>query len=152
MQRLRPLFFLDRSWQVHVDRAPKPHMRQALRRSCGGVLRARAPASEGPTQNLRVDEDDVLFEGDTVRLVFGGPLMTVLAVTADRCCCFWFDDQGRLAHGEFERDVVAFVAPAKRLIPHTEAFWRKRRPVSFPASNSVRNRASSSGATRSALQ
>ena len=66
----------------------------------------------------------MLFEGDTVRLAFGGPLMTVLSVKDDRCCCFWFDDRGRLAHGEFEREVVQLVRPAERLIPHAEAFWQ----------------------------
>ena len=94
----------------------------------------------------------MLYEGDTVRLAFGGPLMTVLAVTPQRCCCFWFDEHGRLAHGEFEREVIEFVQPARRLFPHAEAFWRKARAVSLPASNSARSRASSSGATRSALQ
>lgn len=94
----------------------------------------------------------MLFEGDTVRLKIGGPLMTVLSVQPDRCCCFWFDDDGQLAHGEFEREVIEFVQPAVRLIPHAEAFWRKRRAVSLPASNSARSRASSSGAMRSALQ
>ena len=94
----------------------------------------------------------MLYEGDTVRLAFGGPLMTVLALTPERCCCFWFDEHGRLAHGEFEREVIEFVQPAVRLIPHAEAFWRKRRAVSRPASNSPRRRASSSAAMRSTLQ
>lgn len=85
----------------------------------------------------------MLFEGDTVRLAFGGPLMTVLAVTAGRCCCFWFDDEGRLAHGEFEREVIRFVQPAERLIPHAEPFWRKRCATSRHRSHPARTRAGS---------
>lgn len=90
--------------------------------------REPTPARHRP-RIRRVEDVEVLFEGDTVRLVFGGPLMTVLAVKADRCCCFWFDEEGQIAHGEFERDVVRFVEPAVRLIPHSEPFWRKRLPT-----------------------
>jgi uncharacterized protein YodC (DUF2158 family) len=86
-----------------------------------------------------VEEVEVLFEGDTVRLAIGGPLMTVLAVTADRCCCFWFDDDGTFQHGDFERELVRFVAPAVRLIPNAEPFWRRRRPISRSASKPARS-------------
>jgi uncharacterized protein YodC (DUF2158 family) len=79
-----------------------------------------------------VKDVEVLFEGDTVRLRYGGPLMTVLAVEADRCCCFWFDEDNRLVHGDFEREVIRFVEPATRLIPHAEPFWRRIRPVARP--------------------
>lgn len=89
-----------------------------------------------------MENDDALFEGDTVRMIVGGPLMTVLAVDAEHCCCFWFDDQGRLAHGDFEREVLRFVRPAQRLIPNGEAFWRRRQAAMRVASNAgVRVRA-----------
>ena len=101
-------------------------MRHPLQRSCGGVLRARGHVQAGPFQNSGVQETDTLFEGDTVRLAFRGPLMTVLAVKADRCCCFWIDERGRLAHGEFEREVVELVRPAERLIPNSDPFWQVR--------------------------
>jgi uncharacterized protein YodC (DUF2158 family) len=98
------------------------------------------------------EEDAVLFEGDTVRLKVGGPTMTLLSVKPDRCCCIWFDDASRFVHGEFEPEVIEFVEPGQRLIPHSEAFWRRARAVALPASNSARSRASSPGRTRSTLQ
>jgi hypothetical protein len=78
--------------------------------------------------------------------------MTVLAVKADRCCCFWFDENGRFAHGEFEREVVRFVQPAVRLIPDAEPFWRRPRSVHRRSASPARTPASSAATTRSMLQ
>lgn len=99
-----------------------------------------------------MDEANALFEGDTVRLAFGGPLMTVLALRADRCCCFWFDDEGRLAHGEFEREVIRRIKPAVRLFPHADPFWRRARSNSRPTVRAARSFTSSTGAMRPTMQ
>ena len=54
-------------------------------------------------------EESVCFElGDSVRLKFGGPVMTVLGITQGDCCCMWFED-GRMQHGRFETDVLEWV-------------------------------------------
>jgi uncharacterized protein YodC (DUF2158 family) len=39
--------------------------------------------------------------GTTVRLVSGGPLMTVREVNGDTITCDWFDKQGRLRKADF---------------------------------------------------
>lgn len=54
--------------------------------------------------------------GDTVRLKFGGPLMTVLSITEQDCCCMWFGEGAKLEHGRFELEVIELVERAVRLV------------------------------------
>jgi uncharacterized protein YodC (DUF2158 family) len=62
-------------------------------------------------------EEDVEFEaGDTVRLKIGGPLMTILSVADQDCCCMWFGDRGKFEHGKFELEVLELVQRARRLL------------------------------------
>jgi uncharacterized protein YodC (DUF2158 family) len=63
-----------------------------------------------------MDERHAFDTGDTVRLRFGGPLMTVLSGSDTTCCCMWFEGT-RLRHGRFEPEVVELVERAVRLIP-----------------------------------
>jgi uncharacterized protein YodC (DUF2158 family) len=63
-----------------------------------------------------VDEDNPLEMGDTVRLKFGGPLMTILSISGDDCCCMWFGEGARLEHGSFELEVLELVERAVRLV------------------------------------
>jgi uncharacterized protein YodC (DUF2158 family) len=62
-------------------------------------------------------EDDVTFEaGDTVRLKIGGPLMTILSISGEDCCCMWFGEGARFEHGKFELEVLELVQRARRLL------------------------------------
>lgn len=63
-----------------------------------------------------MEDDDFIESGDTVRLKIGGPLMTVLAVNRDGCCCMWFSDRGSFEHGTFEHEVLDLVKRAVRLV------------------------------------
>lgn len=42
-----------------------------------------------------------MFIGDVVNKKTGGCLMTVDAINHGRVTCVWFDDKGKLRHGEF---------------------------------------------------
>ena len=62
-------------------------------------------------------EEHATFEaGDTVRLKIGGPLMTILSISGEDCCCMWFGDRGRFEHGKFELEVLDLVQRARRLL------------------------------------
>lgn len=74
-----------------------------------------------------MEENTPFDTGDTVRLAIGGPLMTVLAVNGDGCCCMWFGEDARLEHGTFELDVVELVERAVRLVPETSSRSRGAR-------------------------
>ena len=54
--------------------------------------------------------------GDTVRLTIGGPLMSVLSVSDEECCCLWFSDGPKLEHGRFELDVLELVESGPRRV------------------------------------
>jgi uncharacterized protein YodC (DUF2158 family) len=62
------------------------------------------------------DANDTLSMGDTVRLKIGGPLMTILSLSEDECCCMWFGEGARLEHGSFERDMIELVERGVPLI------------------------------------
>jgi uncharacterized protein YodC (DUF2158 family) len=63
-----------------------------------------------------VEENDCFESGDTVRLKIGGPLMTILAVSEEDCCCMWFSDRGTFEHGRFEHEVLERVKRAVRVV------------------------------------
>lgn len=94
-------------------------LQKALNPSCGVVLRGRHPLRRAPTKNLAVEDTDTPdpFDlGDTVRLTIGGPLMTILSVSGEHCCCMWFDERGKMQHGKFELEVIELVERAVRLV------------------------------------
>lgn len=68
-----------------------------------------------------MEESHTFDTGDTVRLTIGGPLMTVLSVTEDECCCMWFGEGAKLEHGSFELGLIELVERAVRLIPSDRA-------------------------------
>ena len=63
-----------------------------------------------------MENDDCFESGDTVRLKIGGPLMTILSVDRDDCCCMWFSDRGSFEHGKFEYEVLDLVKRAVRVV------------------------------------
>lgn len=73
-----------------------------------------------------MDETTPFDMGDTVRLKFGGPLMTVLSITGQECCCMWFGEGAKLEHGSFELEVVELVERAVRLVEPRHASRRFR--------------------------
>jgi uncharacterized protein YodC (DUF2158 family) len=81
-----------------------------------------------------MDESRTFDAGDTVRLKIGGPLMTVLSVAGDECCCIWFGEGARLEHGSFECEVVEFVERGRRLVPQ-DTFWSRQRPSDRPGTS-----------------
>ena len=75
-----------------------------------------APTPPSAAHNPRVQENTAVAASDTVRMKIGGPLMTVLSVDEEHCCCMWFADDGKFQHGRFELDVVELVEHGVRLI------------------------------------
>lgn len=73
-----------------------------------------------------MDDTTSLEMGDTVRLKFGGPEMTVLSVSEDHCCCMWFGERGKFEHGAFEKDFLAFVDRPAPLLPRDARFTSAR--------------------------
>lgn len=74
-----------------------------------------------------MDETPLPFDmGDTVRLKFGGPLMTVLSIAEQECCCMWFGEGAKLEHGTFEIEVIELVERAVRLVESRHSPYASR--------------------------
>lgn len=73
--------------------------------------------------------------GDVVTLMVGGARMTVTAVVADGVLCQWFDEQGELRQGAFDRDALAreprSISPG---LVHVRRYATAMAGASFPQS------------------
>lgn len=68
----------------------------------------------GDLEQVFEDDEDVLIDvavGDIVRLVSGGPYMTIMDISHDVYTCIWFTFDNRLQNARFVPACVEYISP-----------------------------------------